>query len=170
QISVVVIDTKRDPTTLPAGVRAVLGDCRHPAVLRDAGIDEADGVLVCTSDDLTNITAALAARRLNPGVRIVVRLFNQNLLPRLGKAVHNTFALSVSALSAPLIALTALTGDVLGTFELPDGLRQVATVTVTADSPVAGRPVAAVADDGRLIPLALRPSVGPERFLREVPR
>ena len=170
QLSVVVIDTKLDPTALPAGVRAVQGDCRQPAVLQDAGITTAGGVIVCTSDDLTNITAALAARRLNAGVRIVVRLFNQNLLPRLGKAVHNAFALSVSALSAPLIAMTALTGDVLGTFELPDGPRQIATVTVAADSSVVGRTVAAVADAGRLTPLVLRPSAGPERFLRDIPR
>jgi Trk K+ transport system NAD-binding subunit len=170
QLTVVVIDTKLDPAALPTGTRAVIGDCRQPAVLRDAGIAGAGGVIVCTSDDLTNITAALAARRLNADVRIVVRLFNQNLLPRLGKAVHNTFALSVSALSAPLIALTALTGDVLGTFDLPDGPRQIATVTVAADSQAAGRTIAAVTDEYQLLPLALRPSVGPERFLHDVSR
>jgi Trk K+ transport system NAD-binding subunit len=163
----VVIDTKLDRNTLPAGIRAIHGDCRQPTVLQEAGIAEAGGVIVCTSDDLTNISAALAARRLNTGVRIVVRVFNQNLLPRLGKAVHNTFALSVSALSAPLIALTALTGDVLGTFDLPDGPRQVAAIAVAAESPAAGRTVATVADDG-LVPLALLPSVGPEQFLRDL--
>jgi Trk K+ transport system NAD-binding subunit len=169
QLTAVVIDTKLDPATRPTGVRGIVGDCRQPAVLQEAGIADARGVLVCTSDDLVNISAALAARRLSPGVRIVVRLFNQNLLPRLGKAVHNTFALSVSALSAPLIALTALTGDVLGAFPLPDGSRQIATLTVAADSPLAGRTVAEAADRGRVVPLALRPTAGPERFLLDVP-
>src|SRR6516162_3893962 len=129
QLKAVVIDTKLDPATLPPGVRGIVGDCRQPAILKEAGIDDTRGVIVCTSDDLVNITTALTARRLNADARIVVRLFNQNLLPRLGKAVHNTFALSVSALSAPLIALTALTGDVLGTFPLTDGPRQIVTIS-----------------------------------------
>ena len=149
QMSAIVIDPKLDLATLPPGVRGLIGDARQPAVLREAGIADARGVLVCTSDDLVNITVALAARRLNSNVRVVVRLFNQNLLPRLGKAVHNTFALSVSALSTPLIAMTALTGDVLGTFPLPDGPRQIATVTVAADSSLVGRTVAAAANQSR---------------------
>jgi Trk K+ transport system NAD-binding subunit len=164
----VVIDTQLKPATLPSGVRGITGDCRQPAVLTDAGIADAQGVVVCTSDDLANVTAALAARRLNADVRIVVRLFNQNLLPRLGKAVHNTFALSVSALSAPLLALTALTGDVLGAFSLTDGPRQIATLTVTGDTLLVGRTVAEAAG-GRVAALALRPAVGPERFLLDVP-
>ena len=82
QLTAVVIDTKLEPATLPQGIRGIRGDCRQPAVLEEAGIGDAGGVLVLTSDDLANITAALAARRLNPNVRIVVRLFNQNLLPR----------------------------------------------------------------------------------------
>src|SRR3954447_15594887 len=157
-LSAVVIDTRLDPATLPPGVRGIVGDCRQPAVLQEAGIGEARGVLVCTSDDLVNLTTALAARRLSPHVRLVVRLFNQNLLPRLGKAVHNAYALSVSALSAPLIALTALTGDVLGAFTLPDGPRQIATLAVTAESSLAGRTVADAAEFGRVLPLALRPA------------
>jgi Trk K+ transport system NAD-binding subunit len=96
-------------------------------------------------------------------------LFNQNLLPRLGKAVHNTFALSVSALSAPLIALTALTGDVLGTFPLTDGPRQIVTISVAADTALVGRSVVAIAEQTRLLPLALLPAAEPERFLHDVP-
>jgi Trk K+ transport system NAD-binding subunit len=170
QLSAVVIDSNLDSTSLPEGVRGIKGDCRQSAVLLEAGIVDARGVIVCTSDDLANITTALAARRLNADIRIVVRVFNENLLPRLGKAVRNTFALSVSALSAPLIALTALTGDVLGTFRLADSPRQIAAVTVTSDSPLVGRTVADVADYGRAIPLALLPGAGPEKLLLDLPK
>src|SRR5437762_3360203 len=169
QLRAVVIDPHLDPATLPPGVRGIVGDCRSPNVLRQAGIAEARGVLVCTSDDLVNIGAALAARRLHPDVRIVVRMFNQNLVTRLGKAVHNVFALSVSALSGPLLALTALTGEVLGAFTLPDGQRQIVTITVHEGSPLVGRTVAAICDRHRLRPLALLPPRGPGRFLLDVP-
>jgi Trk K+ transport system NAD-binding subunit len=124
--------------------------------------------VICTSDDLTNISTALAARALDPDVRIVVRMFNQNLIPRLGRAVRNVFALSVSALSAPLLAQTALTGELLGTFPLADGPRQIVTATVAEDSPLAGRTVADAADRYRCLPLAHLPAGGEGLFLFDV--
>jgi Trk K+ transport system NAD-binding subunit len=169
QVPAVVIDRRLDPADLPPGVRGVVGDCRRPDVLAEAGIRDARGVLVCTSDDLVNLATTLTARRLSPGGRVVVRLFNQNLVPRLGKAVHNVTALSVSALSAPLLALTALTGEVLGAFPLPDDSpQQIAELTVGDGSPLAGRPVAEAAERYRLLPLAHRPAAGPLRLLLDV--
>jgi Trk K+ transport system NAD-binding subunit len=167
-VPAVVIDRRPDLTDLPPGVRGVTGDCRRADVLAGAGAGSARGVLVCTSDDLVNLATALTARRLNPDARVVVRLFNQNLVPRLGKAVQNVTALSVSALAAPLLSLTALTGEVLGTFPLPDGPRQIAELTVAEDSPQAGRPIASVAERYRLTPLAHRPAQGPPRLLLDV--
>src|SRR5438094_668181 len=48
-------------------------------------------------------------------------MFNQNLLARFGAVVRNTVALSVSALTAPLLALTAATGEALGALTLGVG-------------------------------------------------
>lgn len=167
QLKVVVIDQELESSALPQGVRGICGDCRQPEILREAGILDARGILVCTSDDLVNIATSLSARRLNNDVRIVVRLFNKNLLPRLGKTVTNTFALSVSGLSAPLIALTALTGEALGAFSLPDGPRQIATVDA-AESHNVGKTVAQVAERGRALPIALLPADGPPQLLHAV--
>src|SRR5262245_64435953 len=94
QIPVVVIDPRLDLAGLPPGVRGIVGDCRRADVLTEAEVASARGVLVATSDDLINLATTLTVRRLNPEARIVVRLFNQNLIPRLGKAVHNITALS----------------------------------------------------------------------------
>ncbi|HJZ59154.1 MAG TPA: NAD-binding protein [Gemmataceae bacterium] len=162
---VAVVDTNLpadDPRL--AGLKAVKGDCRRPEVLEEAGVRNARGVLIVTSDDLVNISAALLARRLNPDARVVVRMFNQNLLARFGTAVKNTVALSVSALTAPLLALTAATGDTLGAFKLDAGPQQVSELIVTADSELAGRKLADVAALHRLIPLALTPADGPPRL------
>src|SRR5262245_3200059 len=124
------------------GVRLVRGDFQQCEILEEAGVRSARGVLILTSDDLTNISTALTVRHLHPEVRVVVRMFNQNLLTRLGKAVHNVFALSTSTLTAPLLALTALTGQALGAFRvegLPEGRRQVAEVTISAGSRLRGQ-------------------------------
>src|SRR6266478_2126499 len=138
-MSAVVIDRHCDPSSPSLkGVRVVVGDFRQAEVLEAAGIREAGGVLILTSEDLVNISAALTARQLNPKVRIVVRMFNQNLIPRLGKAVQNVISLSVSGMTAPLVALTALTGEALGAFSLDDGIRQGAEIKIQDHSPLGG--------------------------------
>src|SRR5262249_37566613 len=108
-LPIVVVDTtcaSDDPRL--GNVRLISGDCRRREVLEQAGVAGARGVLILTSDDLVNISAALMIRRIHADVRVVMRMFNQNLITRLGKAVHNIYALSTSTLTAPLLALTAL--------------------------------------------------------------
>jgi Trk K+ transport system NAD-binding subunit len=171
-LPVVVIDTvcKPDDPRL-GGVRLVSGDCRRREVLEAAGVADARGVLVLTNDDLLNVSTALMVRSLNPEVRVVLRMFNQNLLSRLGQAVRHVFALSTSLLTAPILAMTALTGQGLGTFRidgLTDGRRQVAEVAVGPGSPLRGRSVGAVAGPRDAVVLAHLPAAGPPRFLTEV--
>jgi Trk K+ transport system NAD-binding subunit len=111
-------------------------------------------VVILVSDDLVCLSAALAAHQLNPETRLVVRMFNQNLLTRLGKnwnlAVH-----SVSALAAPLLALIARTGEALGSFCLENQERQhVAEVPVRAGSAAVGLRVAEVAERWQCVVVA----------------
>src|SRR5262249_52391285 len=151
-----------------AGIRFIQGDCRQKDVLLQAGVMNARGVIIITSDDLVNISATLLIRSLNPEVRIVVRLFNQNMIGRLGRAVKNVVPLSVPALTAPVMALTALTGQGLGTFSLTDGIRQIAEATVGEVFQVGGRTIEEISRGQRLIVLAHRPLQGTERFLGEM--
>src|SRR5205085_271690 len=102
------------------------------------------------------------------GARVVVRMFNQNLIARFTGAVKNTIALSVSALIAPMLALTAVTGDAMGAFKLDDGPRQISELTATEGSPLVGRRVADLVLEHGLVPLAHIPAIGPPRLLRAV--
>jgi Trk K+ transport system NAD-binding subunit len=74
----------------------------------------------------------------------------------------------VSALAAPLLALTATTGDVLAAFPVGDSQRQVAEVTVAADSKLIGRPVAELDAQGRYLLLAHEPAGQPPRLLLDI--
>ena len=164
--SITVVDRAVEPADPRlAGVRVVRGDCRDESVLREAGVCDSHGVIIATSDDLVNISCALMVRRLAPDVRIVLRMFNQNLVTRLGKAVPNVTALSVSALSAPLLALTAVTGHVLAAFPVAGERRQVAEVDVSPQSPLVGRPVGAVDEPRRFLTLAHAPPGQAARLL-----
>lgn len=153
------------------GARLVSGDCRRRDVLERAGVADCGGVLVLTNDDLINLTTALVVRGLNPDVRIVVRMFNQNLLGRLGKAVHNVFALSTSMLTAPILALTALTGQALGAFRIEGQTldrRQVAELTIHAGCELRGRTVALATASADALVLAHLTANGAPRFLLDV--
>jgi Trk K+ transport system NAD-binding subunit len=167
---VVVIDNRCEPGEgRLRGARLVRGDCRRQELLREAGVDHARGVLVLTSDDLVNISTALTVRHLRRDLRVVVRMFNPNLLARLGKALENMFALSTSALTAPVLALIARTGELLGAFRLEDGCRQQVTeVEIHPNAPLRGRRVAEVAAGHEARVLAHLPAAGPPRFLQDV--
>lgn len=167
---VVVIDTNITPDDPRLqGVRAVKGDSRRAEVLEQAGIRDARGVVIATGDDLVNISTAMLARKLNPVAKIVVRMFNRNLIDRLAGAVKNTVALSVSGLVAPMLALSAVTGDALGVFKLEDGPRQVSELVVADGSDLVGRTVNDIAHENHLVALALVRTGHAPALLNDVP-
>jgi Trk K+ transport system NAD-binding subunit len=167
---VLAVDTRCAPGDARLqGVPLIQGDCRQAEVLEKAGVSHARGVLILTSDDLVSISTALQVRRLHPDVRVVVRMFNQGLITRLGKAVHNVFALSTSALTAPLLALIARSGEALGTFRLEDGAaQQIIEVTARAGSPLVGQSLADLAARRGVQVLAHSPAGAALRFFHEI--
>jgi voltage-gated potassium channel Kch len=95
-----------------------VGDARSEPLLRRAGIESARAVIVTTNDDLTNISIALDARRLNPSVTVVVRLFDQQLGAHLETTVGVHRVFSTSALAAPAFVGAVLGDGVRGTFDV----------------------------------------------------
>ena len=166
-LPVVAIDNIADPADHRlAGIHFVKGDFRNQKVLVDAGIRSAGGVLVVTSDDLINLSACMLIRSLNPDVRIVLRMFNQNLISRLSKTVPNISALSVSALAVPMLALAGLTGDVLAAFSVGNGSRQIGRIQISEGSRFIGRRIADFDDNlGRFRVLSHTTPTHPRKLL-----
>ncbi len=65
--------------TLAPGERVVEAAEPTEAVLAGAGVERAAALALVYDDDETNIRAALTARRLNPRLRLVLRLYNRRL-------------------------------------------------------------------------------------------
>ncbi|MFB7458151.1 NAD-binding protein [Streptomyces sp. NPDC056188] len=65
------------------------------AVLADAGVERAAALALVYDDDETNIRAALTARRLNPRLRLVVRLYNRRLGQHIEELLDQAAALAV---------------------------------------------------------------------------
>ncbi|MFE6331904.1 NAD-binding protein [Streptomyces sp. NPDC057806] len=94
------------------------------AVLADAGVERAAALALVFDDDETNIRAALTARRLNPRLRLVLRLYNRRLGQHIealldqaaalatgdGVSDASTVVLSDADTAAPALVATALVG------------------------------------------------------------
>jgi Trk K+ transport system NAD-binding subunit len=170
-LPVVVVDNRcaaDDPRL--QGMRLVFGDCRLRAVLEAADVAHARGVLILTNDDLVNISTTLMVRAINPSVRVVLRMFNQNLLIRLGHTLPNVFALSTSLLTAPVLAMTAVAGQGLAAFDLNGDTdqRQVVELQVGPSSQMLGRSIGEVTTYREAVALAHLPQAGADRFLLDV--
>jgi len=90
------------------GAPIIIGDYREEATLREADIESARAMVVVEANDVGNIHAALAAQELNPTLRIVLRIFNQEFGGRLEVLFHDCAVLSSSAIAAPAFVTAAL--------------------------------------------------------------
>ncbi|MGW2209312.1 NAD-binding protein [Streptomyces sp. NPDC001781] len=123
-------------------------------VLAEAGVERAAALALVYEDDETNIRAALTARRLNPRLRLVLRLYNRRLGQHIEELLDQaavlvgeseesvrdaaTSVLSDADTAAPALAATAVAGT--GKVIQAEGLllRAVERVASPAASPAPG--------------------------------
>ncbi|MEU7511967.1 NAD-binding protein [Streptomyces sp. NPDC042898] len=115
-----------EPTVTPPPQDVVSPAPTEAALLR-AGVDRAAALALLYEDDETNLRAAIAARRLSPGLRLVVRMYDRKLGQHLEELldqaalVHSpgidrsvldasTTVLSDADTAAPALAATAVAG------------------------------------------------------------
>lgn len=134
------------------GVPVLYGDARRDTLLLEAGVKHARAVVCATNDDLTNLEVAIDAKRFNPAIRVVVRIFDQRVAEKMRAALDVDETFSTSALSGPLVALQATEPGVRGVYRLEGGDLRVG-MEVAAPKGWWGTKVAACEDaiDGRVI-------------------
>jgi Trk K+ transport system NAD-binding subunit len=146
-LDVVAIDRRSDARGVEAaerlGVPLVLGDAGREETLRAASIETAKALVVLSTDDVTNLKAALNARAVRPDVRVVLRLFDSDFAGRVQTAFDINISRSVSRLVAPAFAAAMLDRDVVVTIPVDRHALLVASVQVLAGSPLAGAPLRA---------------------------
>lgn len=144
------------------GLPVVLGDA--PNVLGRAGVDSAIALISATSNDIVNLETALQARAIRgDDLRIVLRLFDDDLARRVSDTLGNVVSRSVSYLAAPAFAVAMLEHKVLRTIPVGRHVLVIADVRVEPDSDIAGRSLADLERDrqSRVLALAER---GTPRF------
>jgi Trk K+ transport system NAD-binding subunit len=125
------------------GMPVVIGDSPGERTLRKAGLDGAIALVSATSSDIVNLETALQARALRgDDLRIVLRLFDDDLAQRVGETLGNVVSRSVSYLAAPAFAVAMLEHQVLRTIPVGRHVLLIADVRVEPGAAVAGRPLA----------------------------
>ena len=72
----------------------VIGDASDTQVLEEAGIAHARGMICCLPDDKDSLFTVVQARDLNPTMRIVTRVRQESVRPKLEKAGADAIVLS----------------------------------------------------------------------------
>ena len=110
-------------------------------------------LISATSSDIVNLETALQARAMRgEDLRIVLRLFDDDLAQRVSETLGNVVSRSVSYLAAPAFAVAMLEHKVLRTIAVGRHVLLIADVRVEPGSaiagPAAGRPRAGRARPG----------------------
>ncbi len=134
-------------------VPLLIDDIRSPQCLPRMNVKAASAIVCATDDDLANLNIALDARRLNPSIRVVIRLFDDDLVAKV-KDTFKAEALSSSSLAAPAMALAALDPRIVHSFRIGGHLMVVSVFEARTGLP--GITISEVRDRFGALALALR--------------
>ncbi len=166
-----VVAIERDPACrfLPqakaTGIPVLVQDMKEDQALLEAGVRSARAVIIASNDDMANLEVALDARRMNPAIRVLMRMFDQQIATKIGGVFALDAAFSASALAAPVVA--AMVGDtaVLASFKVAGEGFLSAEVTA-ASRVLSGLTVATLEARHRVRVVAVTPAA--ERVSRDV--
>jgi Trk K+ transport system NAD-binding subunit len=112
---VVVIELKPDADLINAGrqmgMPIIQEDGTRSEALLGAGLPVASAIVICTQNDQLNLRIALKARKLNPNIRVVVRIFDDEFAQSLEEQ-FGFQAISATWVAAPRFAAAAAGVDV----------------------------------------------------------
>ena len=158
----VVVDSKAElePDLDRDGQYYLIGDASDEAVLRQAGIDRARGLICAVDSDSENVFITIVARSLSPGLLIVARAAREQSADRLYRA-GATHVVSPYVTSGRRMANLAVRPHVVEFFDVAragqPGLR-LEELEITEGSPLVGRTLQQLS--GPAVPLLVRRSNG----------
>jgi voltage-gated potassium channel len=144
----------------------IIGDATDEAVLNEAGIERAQGLIAALPTDKDNLVVTVMARQLNPNLRIVARYVDGKFSERMLKAGANS-AVSPNHIGGLRLASEVLRPHVVGFLDLMlqerSRILRIEEVEVLEGSGWIGLPLNAIKLQARynLLPLALKNSGDP---------
>jgi Trk K+ transport system NAD-binding subunit len=137
------------------GVPVLIGNGREQGIFEELNAKKARSIILATDDDLANLEMALDARRIHPGIRVVMRMYDQELAAKIRDSFDIHLAFSTSELAAPLFATSSTDRSILNSFYVDDRLLVVAALNLHEGSELRGTPVGDLGTRHRVFVLSL---------------
>jgi Trk K+ transport system NAD-binding subunit len=157
---VVVVDMKENAFGISEArqrnIPVVIEDARNEQVLVDLGIKKAHAVIAATDNDMANLEIALDARSLKPGIRVVVRMFDQQIAEKIARSFDIKLIFSTSAIAAPSFAAATVDRTLINSFYIDDKQLQTVKLVIAPGSPLIGKPVRYLQENRQLSILSHR--------------
>jgi Trk K+ transport system NAD-binding subunit len=146
---IAAIEFNADADTLNAvrelGIPVIHDDATRPTSLESANVKSARTIIMASQNDAMNLQIALKARSLNPGINVVVRIFDEDFAHALQEQ-FGFIALSATEMAAPAFAAAASGVDFTNPISIEGELLSLARFTIAADSELDGKTVGQVED------------------------
>ena len=126
-------------------VPVLIGNGREEGIFDDLNGAQAKSIILATDDDLANLEMALDARQVKGDIRVVLRMFDQELASKIRDSFDIHLALSTAALSAPLFATSSSDRSIVSSFYVDGQLLVAADLVVNPGSKLAGQEIRRVA-------------------------
>lgn len=148
---VVAIDNDPDPGVEDEldelKVPLITGDGRVPATLEKAGLRYAEAIVMCTGNDHINLDAIMHARDMNPDIRIVARVWDNQYANQIERFLGVQYVFSSSDLAAPAFAASALGIEITQTIQVGGLHYSTMRLTVLSGSFMEGATVGVLQDE-----------------------
>lgn len=137
------------------GVPVVQGDATREFVLESAGVRKARVIVLCSQNDTANLQIGVRARGLNPDIKVIVRIFDDDFAQALQKQFNFT-ALSATGMAAPVFAAIAAGIDITQPIAVEGQAFSLARFILAAGSKLVGATVNWVEEKFRVSVVLLR--------------
>jgi voltage-gated potassium channel len=136
-------------------VPVIQDDATRPAALESAGVAVARNIVLCTQNDSLNLQIALKARKLNPTIRVVIRIFDEDFAQSLQEQ-FGFAALSGTGMAAPVFAAAVAGADVTNPISVEGQQLSLARLEIKPEAEFAGKSVGYLEDNYHLSLVLIR--------------
>jgi len=130
-------------TVQAMNIPVIQDDATRQTVLEAAGIRRAKTIVLCSQNDSMNLQIAVKARNLNPAIRVVIRIFDDDFAESLQQQ-FGFVALSATSMAAPAFAASAAGADVTRPITVEGQSLSLGRLTINENSKLHWRSVTEV--------------------------
>jgi Trk K+ transport system NAD-binding subunit len=140
-------------TARSLGVPVILEDASLANTLKAANIEQAEAIIVVTSQDMVNVEIALTAKAVSPKISVILRSQDAQFAQSVQEVFEFETVLCPTELATHSFAAAALGGRILGNGMTEDLLWVALATMITPKHPFCGKTVQEAAMDADFVPL-----------------